>query len=669
MSDILKESRVRGYYQDGDLKITIEKKGLFNKKRKVYTTFWGSRTTLVEREPEVYGWATIEFTVDDLTEDNNFGEYQKYYEAYIKERDQPKGPFKAYNSFERNNLEFSKDWNSDLDIIKLYILINTEKYKEKVYEWALLEEDIKGEKGGLAPYYRSFGSDGYYLNNGTSIRIDWIEGTYVAGNESWSDAKGNELGNQDLTRWNTKKYEKKSKGYFDKVVSGLWAPEGNPAGDSYMDFTYEKSPHFSKERLPRIKYGSSMKDTDILNQIVSYWKQEVPGYESLAILKNGHGSPAIEKNESKETLIEYKSPFGMSASGPSASGPSASGPSASEPTAAGVTASSKLKPTFKGIADGFQITAKTDMPNFSIYVGDPEKWPVRENIEEEVAAGKAEDFEDVDGAADVLDEEFSEEEFVGDGEVLATVEEYKIEMAAAEADAEKTLEPSSSVSSIGSAKGLAPNTPLPSSSSIPAGFNNTPLYSQYDTRWAKSPYDYVKGKSCGDNSTVASSGCGPSAVSMVINYWASKGYCDPVTPAIVAKFFADFGGRVCGSGSGLANVPKDKFKSTFGMVLKVGVSEADLMTALRKGYPCVISGKGYTGYNFSGTKLSGKYGGGHFVCLTGIDAQGRIRVNDSGNNPSGGKAITAFLENKSISSSTGLNQKAILYPSSMAPPV
>lgn len=439
MSDILKESRVRGYYQDGDLKITIEKKGLFNKKRKVYTTFWGSRTTLVEREPEVYGWATIEFTVDDLTEDNNFGEYQKYYEAYIKERDQPKGPFKAYNSFERNNLEFSKDWNSDLDIIKLYILINTEKYKEKVYEWALLEEDIKGEKGGLAPYYRSFGSDGYYLNNGTSIRIDWIEGTYVAGNESWSDAKGNELGNQDLTRWNTKKYEKKSKGYFDKVVSGLWAPEGNPAGDSYMDFTYEKSPHFSKERLPRIKYGSSMKDTDILNQIVSYWKQEVPGYESLAILKNGHGSPAIEKNESKETLIEYKSPFGMSASGPSASGPSASGASASEPAAVGVTASSKLKPTFKGITDGFQITAKTDMPSFSIYVGDPEKWPVRENIEEEVAAGRSDGFDDVEGA-----EEFSEEGFSGQEEKMPELEAMEMpptpEQAAEAASVVESLE-------------------------------------------------------------------------------------------------------------------------------------------------------------------------------------------------------------------------------------
>jgi hypothetical protein len=67
--------------------------------------------------------------------------------------------------------------------------------------------------------------------------------------------------------------------------------------------------------------------------------------------------------------------------------------------------------------------------------------------------------------------------------------------------------------------------------------------------------------------------------------------------------------------------------------------------------------------------LSGKYKGGHFVCLTGIDSNGRVRVNDSGNNPSGGKAITSFLEGKSISSSTSLNQKCIIYPASMASPV
>lgn len=88
----------------------------------------------------------------------------------------------------------------------------------------------------------------------------------------------------------------------------------------------------------------------------------------------------------------------------------------------GATSSAiKFVPTIKGIIDGFQITAKTDLPNFTIYVGDPEKWPVRENIEEEVAAGNVDDFMDLDD----LDDEYSENEFKGAEEVGISVEEYK----------------------------------------------------------------------------------------------------------------------------------------------------------------------------------------------------------------------------------------------------
>ena len=337
----------------------------------------------------------------------------------------------------------------------------------------------------------------------------------------------------------------------------------------------------------------------------------------------------------------------------------------------GTSGASKFKPTIIGIIDGFQITAKTDLPNFAIYVGDPEKWPVRENIEEEVGAGNAEDFENIDGA-DVIDDEYMEMPY-GDGENLLNEEESKEDQLLAEESAkilEKTSVDSNPVgTTTQNAKNIPVNSLLPEGNLlIPPGFNNVPIYGQSDTRWAKKKYDWNKSVSCGDGSTVKSSGCGPSAVSMVINFWASKGYCDPVTPDIVAKFFADFGGRVCGAGTGLGNVPKDKFKDTFGIVIKVGSSEADLVKALKAGYPCVISGSQYSGYNFKGKKMTGKYPG-HVVCLTGIDAEGRIRVNDSGNMPSGGKAITAFFEGKSIGQSTLLNQRAIFWPASMSSPV
>ena len=104
----------------------------------------------------------------------------------------------------------------------------------------------------------------------------------------------------------------------------------------------------------------------------------------------------------------------------------------------------------------------------------------------------------------------------------------------------------------------------------------------------------------------------------------------------------------------------------FGIVLDSNASDATVMKYLKQGYPCVVAGKNYSGYNYKGEKLSGKYSGGHFVCLTGIDSQGRVRVNDSGNNPSNGKAITAFFEGKTPAQSRTTSQTAILYPANMS---
>ena len=156
---------------------------------------------------------------------------------------------------------------------------------------------------------------------------------------------------------------------------------------------------------------------------------------------------------------------------------------------------------------------------------------------------------------------------------------------------------------------------------------------------------------------------------MVINFWASKGHCQFVDPSIVAKHFADYGGRVCFAGSKLSQVPVDKFKTAFGIVLKTDVTEDQVLAALKKGYPCVISAKGYNGYNFKGQKLTGKYKG-HFTCLTGIDEQGRIRINDSGNNPVGGAGLTAFEAGKRFSACAAhINQMCVIYPANMESPV
>jgi hypothetical protein len=213
------------------------------------------------------------------------------------------------------------------------------------------------------------------------------------------------------------------------------------------------------------------------------------------------------------------------------------------------------------------------------------------------------------------------------------------------------------------------NHPIPPAFKI--GTFSTPIYSQYDSRWCDHPYRKMRNAPCqGSTSTIATSGCGAMTTAMVINHWARRGKCEPVTPQEIADFFATHGGRVCGNGTAYSQVPKTLFQNTFGIkILTTNASDQQVITALRKGYPCVISGKNYTGLNYAGQVSTNRYGGGHFVCLTGIDSQNRIRVNDSGNNPMRGRAITAFLPGKTPAQVRTPSQNIILYPVSEPSPL
>lgn len=219
---------------------------------------------------------------------------------------------------------------------------------------------------------------------------------------------------------------------------------------------------------------------------------------------------------------------------------------------------------------------------------------------------------------------------------------------------------------------VPPSTKFDKNAPVRAAFNSVPIYSQYDPRWANHPYNKMKNKSCGSNdqSTIATSGCGAVATAMAINYWAKQGKCNPVNPIDIAGFFATYGGRLCGNGTAYSQVPKTLFQTRFGIkILTTKATDSQIMTALRKGYPCVISGKNYTGLNHIGQVSTKRYGGGHFVCATGIDSENRIRINDSGNNPLGGRAITAFLPGKTHAQARTPSQNIILYPVSVPSPL
>ena len=78
----------------------------------------------------------------------------------------------------------------------------------------------------------------------------------------------------------------------------------------------------------------------------------------------------------------------------------------------------KLKVALRGIQDGLQIKAKSDIPRFSIYAGDPDQdWPLL-GVEDIPEGG--EDFEDLDGGFidgdEDLDSEYTESSFEGASE-------------------------------------------------------------------------------------------------------------------------------------------------------------------------------------------------------------------------------------------------------------
>lgn len=204
---------------------------------------------------------------------------------------------------------------------------------------------------------------------------------------------------------------------------------------------------------------------------------------------------------------------------------------------------------------------------------------------------------------------------------------------------------------------------------VPPGFNGVPVYTQCREPWGTKQYGPCSGKS-----TVCSSGCGPTSVTMVVNYWAKKGYCKGTNPKAMADLFNKNGGRICGSGTALAPVVK-AIEREFDIVMK-SATEDVMMKYLRKAYPAVVSGAKHTHLNILGVKKTTTTAG-HFVCLTGIDDKNRIRQNDPGYNQSRATAAqpgvgpgTHFEAGKKISQCFNpFRQCFVFYPKKLGPPV
>jgi hypothetical protein len=561
---------------------------------------------------------------------------------------------------------------------KYALFYDTDNTKSEKYDVAMSDDDVikeslleygrlqssKGKPLGQLPqfYYkviqdpykdpfikRTYGNGDkspYYLNNGCSINIEW---------EGWANSDPIITSSDDDA--DAKKGSNNASLVYAKSVT-VYLPKGftENGGKGYLVWTdtglrYNDDKNVYKNSLDKgqkngaiiLKPRDSDKDSEIVEHIIASFVAKVTNLHGY----DYRGLKLCSPDTEACSLIPYKSPLE-----PPSPTPIQTPVETPVGTPVGMS-QSKIKFTIDGLPSEIILKAKEDLDTFTIWTGPIPK----------INNGSG----NVDDVDDDLDDEYKESEFIGEGENIVTPEVYKLEINAAIEDAKSVVDDSSTSNNGITVKGLAPNSPLPANAGVPAGFNGVPLYNQFDPRWAKSPYN--TGGSCA-NKTVSSSGCGPTAVSMVINYWATKGKCNPVTPAVVAKFFADNGAFVCGQGSDMGRLNKEKFKNTFGITMKTGVTEAQIMAALRKGYPCVMSGASYRGYNFKGERIGERYNGGHVVCLTGIDSQGRIRVNDSGSSPTGGKGITAFIEGKNPSGGVGeFRQRLILYPSNMSSPI
>lgn len=132
------------------------------------------------------------------------------------------------------------------------------------------------------------------------------------------------------------------------------------------------------------------------------------------------------------------------------------------------------------------------------------------------------------------------------------------------------------------------------------------IYSQYDSAWASKPYG---------SSTIAVSGCGPSALAMII---ASFGDTS-VTPETVATWAGDQGYYISGQGSSWALM--DNGPSHWGLTsTNIGTDMNSAIEALRSGSYVIASGRGPKPFTT----------GGHILALRGVTADGKILIGDSG---------------------------------------
>lgn len=393
-------------------------------------------------------------------------------------------------------------------------------------------------------------------------------------------------------------------------------------------------------------------DFKIVKDVIQYWKKNVPNYE-LDIC-----SPSNEFCR----IIPYKDPFNDD-------------PQLEDrPTPATDNTGTQSRVNLSVVLpEDLDAIVRTDIETIKVYIGEPfDPFAEAFNFTDD---GYGSD-------ADLLQGEL-ESAFAGvedGGEKLFSDEEYTKESVLAEKNESVPISPESST---GNASGIVSTgdytSELPKETSKNGfgtyksgpfyGYNNVPYYGQYDSRWGNVIYglseplngsrvfiekkiDKVKkdivsvewkgstykikcahSSGVGGFSSIQGGGCGITSFTMVINFWMiklNKGiYTSPIK---MAKMACENGARAEKPDPNGTQPHRGTFYSKINEVFGLkasGSSKGEVEKLVKQGYPCVVCGKGWTGYKPDGTtKIQG---GGHFIVLTGYDPSLKAwRVNDPG---------------------------------------
>lgn len=147
-------------------------------------------------------------------------------------------------------------------------------------------------------------------------------------------------------------------------------------------------------------------------------------------------------------------------------------------------------------------------------------------------------------------------------------------------------------------------------------------YSQYDTKWANIPYTIDGDK----QETISYSGCGPTCMAMILATWV-----DPkITPVETCKMAIDMKDRTANDGTEWEFFGHMATKYTLGF--KQTSSTFEALTALKTG-SLVVCSMGPSTFTKSG----------HFILIYGVDANGKIMVNDPASTTRSGKVYDSSI--------------------------